>query len=201
MTFTTNPGHLLYPAYITFAASPASPGSINFNINLGGTVASPMEFRFGESWNRYSYVENMPLEFTDPLGLDGNGCNAGGTNPDGPVNCSIPTFSTTAWTCGMGTPQAGLDTLADAFSRLTHPLDMLVVNGTMFFAAGGQMAVGGLAIAGGCLEPTPFELLTCFLGATAGSASIAGGTAGGAFGVYFFRNYTLPAIKDWGCHE
>ena len=49
MTFTTNPGHLLYPAYITFAASPASPGSISFNINLGGTVASPMEFRFGGS--------------------------------------------------------------------------------------------------------------------------------------------------------
>jgi hypothetical protein len=44
MTFRTNPGHLLYPASITFAASPASPGSINFNINLGGTVASPTQF-------------------------------------------------------------------------------------------------------------------------------------------------------------
>jgi hypothetical protein len=59
MTFTTNPGHLLYPANITFAASPASPGSINFNINLGGTVANPMEFRFGGSafedaqWNHF----------------------------------------------------------------------------------------------------------------------------------------------------
>src|SRR6266542_5944040 len=44
MTFTTNPGHLLYPASITFAAWPASPGSINFNINLEGTVASPVQF-------------------------------------------------------------------------------------------------------------------------------------------------------------
>jgi RHS repeat-associated protein len=59
MTFTTNPGHLLYPAYITFAAGPASPGSINFYISLGGTVASPMEFNFGGSafedaqWNHF----------------------------------------------------------------------------------------------------------------------------------------------------
>jgi len=59
MTFTTNPGHLLYPASITFAASPASPGSINFNINLGGTVANPTEFTFVGSafedaqWNHF----------------------------------------------------------------------------------------------------------------------------------------------------
>lgn len=59
MAFITNPGHLLYPASITFAASPASPGSINFNIDLGGTVANPMKFRFGGTafedaqWNHF----------------------------------------------------------------------------------------------------------------------------------------------------
>lgn len=59
MTFTTNPGHLLYPASITFSASPASSGSINFNINLGGTVASPLQFSLGGSgfedaqWNHF----------------------------------------------------------------------------------------------------------------------------------------------------
>jgi len=59
MTFTTNPGHLLYPAFITFAASNGSRGSINFNINLGGTVASPLKFYFGGSsfedaqWNHF----------------------------------------------------------------------------------------------------------------------------------------------------
>ena len=59
MTFTTNPGHMLYPASITFAASPASSGSINFNINLGGTIANPNQFRFGGSnfedaqWNHF----------------------------------------------------------------------------------------------------------------------------------------------------
>ena len=71
MTFTTNPGHMLYPASITFAASPASPGSINFNINLGGTIANPNQFRFGGSnfedaqWNHF-------------LGQVGSFCKAGG---------------------------------------------------------------------------------------------------------------------------
>jgi RHS repeat-associated protein len=59
MTFTTNPGHLLFPAYITFAAGPASPGSIDFNISLGGTIASQIEFDFGggafedAQWNHF----------------------------------------------------------------------------------------------------------------------------------------------------
>ena len=71
MTFTTNPGHLLYPASITFASSPASPGSINFNINLGGTVASPAQFYLGGSsfehaqWNHF-------------LGKVGGFCKVGG---------------------------------------------------------------------------------------------------------------------------
>ena len=51
-----NVGH---PAYITFAAGPASPSSINFYISLGGKIASPMEFRVGGSafedaqWNHF----------------------------------------------------------------------------------------------------------------------------------------------------
>jgi hypothetical protein len=59
MTFTTNPGHLIYPGYITFAASSASAGAINFNINLGGTVTNSAEFNFGGSafedaqWNHF----------------------------------------------------------------------------------------------------------------------------------------------------
>jgi RHS repeat-associated protein len=59
MTFTTNPGHLLYPASITFSASPAAQGSINFNINLGGTIANRFEFYLGggnfedAQWNHF----------------------------------------------------------------------------------------------------------------------------------------------------
>ena len=38
MTFNTLPGgHLFYPGSISFSASPAGNGSINFNINLSGT--------------------------------------------------------------------------------------------------------------------------------------------------------------------
>lgn len=59
MTFTTNPGHLLYPASITFSATPAAQGSIDFNINLGGTIANPFEFYMGggnfedAQWNHF----------------------------------------------------------------------------------------------------------------------------------------------------
>lgn len=49
MTFTTNPGHLLYPAHITFAASAASSGSINFNIDLAGSIAQPVRFNLAGS--------------------------------------------------------------------------------------------------------------------------------------------------------
>jgi hypothetical protein len=44
MTFSTTSGHLLYPASITFSASPASVGSINFGIDVSGTVAHPVQF-------------------------------------------------------------------------------------------------------------------------------------------------------------
>jgi hypothetical protein len=59
MTFTTNPGHLLYTASITFSASPDAQGSVNFNINLGGTIADPFEFYLGggdfedAQWNHF----------------------------------------------------------------------------------------------------------------------------------------------------
>ena len=71
MTFTTNPGHLLYPASITFAASPSAQGFIDFNINLGGTVTNPLEFAAGGSnfedaqWNHF-------------VGQVSNFCGAGG---------------------------------------------------------------------------------------------------------------------------
>ena len=65
MTFTTNPGHLIYPGSITFAASPAGAGAINFSISISisisisGTVANSAEFNFGGSafedaqWNHF----------------------------------------------------------------------------------------------------------------------------------------------------
>jgi len=47
LTFTTTPGHLMYPASITFASAPASAGSIHFSIDIAGTVAQPVKYEFG----------------------------------------------------------------------------------------------------------------------------------------------------------
>jgi RHS repeat-associated protein len=47
-----------------------------------------------QSWNRYAYVGNNPLAFTDPLGLDPGSCDSpdngacGGACPDGGILCS-----------------------------------------------------------------------------------------------------------------
>jgi len=101
----------------------------------------------------------------------------------------------------QGTPAAGVDTLVDAFSRVTHPLDMLAVNATFFISGAVTVGAGGAAIAGGCLEPTPGEPLTCGAAILGGGPTIAGGSFLLKQGVSFFKNYTLPAIKDWGCHE
>jgi RHS repeat-associated protein len=88
--------------------------------------------------------------------------------------------------------------MVTVFSRITHPFDVAAVNASMFIAAGGQIAAGGAAVVGGCLDPTPFEPATCAAGATAGGVLIPGGVATGAYGVYFFKNYTLPAFAEWG---
>ena len=72
LTFTTNPGHLLYPAHITFSASSSSLGSVTFNIDLAGIVPAglnSLEFRFGggnfenAQWNHFlGNVENFCKE-------------------------------------------------------------------------------------------------------------------------------------------
>lgn len=42
-TFATNPGHVLYPATITFSASDVAPGQINFSIQVNGSFASSFD--------------------------------------------------------------------------------------------------------------------------------------------------------------
>jgi hypothetical protein len=39
-TFTTLPGHVQYPATISFAASPSGSGHVNFAINVNGVFAN-----------------------------------------------------------------------------------------------------------------------------------------------------------------
>lgn len=48
MSFTTTPGHLLYPAQITFSAANTSASSIVFNIDIVGS--NPGGLRSFEFW-------------------------------------------------------------------------------------------------------------------------------------------------------
>ena len=91
--------------------------------------------------------------------------------------------------------------IGSAVSHVVHDLDLLAVNGSMFVASGGLFVAGGLAISGGCLEPTPAEPLTCAAGIFAGAHAFAGETVSGTAAILFFKNYTLPAIKNWGCED
>ena len=76
---------------------------------------------------------------------------------------------------------------------------MLEANATIFIASGAEIVGGGAVIAAGCGDPTLAEPATCAAGIGAGLGSIALGTGTGAAGVYFFKNITLPALKNWGC--
>src|SRR5205823_14722774 len=42
-TFTTDPGHVLYPASITFSAADAGNGQISFTIKVNGDFAGPVQ--------------------------------------------------------------------------------------------------------------------------------------------------------------
>lgn len=101
----------------------------------------------------------------------------------------------------QGTPAAGVDTLFDAFNRATHPLDVLAVNEFMFATGVATTAIGIGAGVAGCIEPTPFEPLTCAAGVVGGGSTAAGGAFLTKQSISFFKNVTLPAIEDWGCHE
>ena len=216
-----------------------------------------------QTWNRYGYVRNSPLNMTDPTGMlqlvnppnygeeDPNGylpplcfggfsfdygvgddglnngnyggasCGVGATFGNGggigpgpkkgkksqpPPAPQTPTpQQTRKKTCTplannlQGTQAAGVE-LSWTPYRLTHPVDMAVVNVGIFFGGGAAIVGGAGAIVAGCAEPTPAEPLTCGAGIFGGAQTIAGGAFLVKQGVSFFNNITLPAIKDWGCH-
>jgi hypothetical protein len=51
------------------------------------------------------------------------------------------------------------------------------------------------------LYPTPVESLTCLMGLAGGGPTTGGGVFLLKQEASFFKNNTLPAIKDWGCDE
>ena len=101
----------------------------------------------------------------------------------------------------QGTPAAGLDTLFDGYERLTHPLDLIYVNGVWVATGALTTAAGGGAAFISCATPEPFEPLTCAVGGTAGVATAGGGLFLLKESLTFFKKVTWPAIKNWGCHE
>lgn len=97
-----------------------------------------------------------------------------------------------------GRKLGAISTIVDTYSRITHPLEIAAANASMFVAAGGSFVVGGLAITGGCLDPSPAEPVTCAAGIFAGTHAFAGGVVSGTAGVIFFEKYTIPAFQNWG---
>ena len=87
------------------------------------------------------------------------------------------------------------------FATLTHPLEVAAANGWMFATSGILYFGVGAAVTAGCGDPTPLEPATCAAGI--GAAGVTATAAAGALatGVYFFKNVTLPAFKEWGCPE
>ncbi len=201
-------GNFVISCTSSAAGAAPPPSAISIPLNACGEPEDfPTYVMYGDGAPCLNYNPNPGVVITGPTGPAGPSGGGGGAAASTPSSMPPQTQAPPKKPCTplannlQGTPAAGVDTLFDAFNRVTHPLDMLAVNATMFLAAGGQVVAGGLAIGGACLEPTPFEPLTCLAGGAAGTASVASGVASGAFGVYFFKDYTLPAIKDWGCHE
>jgi len=91
--------------------------------------------------------------------------------------------------------QRQFEQLFEAFHNLTWALDLTVINGTIYVAAGAHYVAAGALISGGCLDPTPFEPLTC---AVMGAAGVEAGAVGASlhvYGTYFLGTYTGPAWR------
>ncbi|MGH9393113.1 MAG: hypothetical protein ACRD1E_03010 [Terriglobales bacterium] len=72
------------------------------------------------------------------------------------------------------------------------------VNASIFITSGAMFAAAYAAPVAGCADPLPIEPLTCAASIAAGAmyGAIGAGTLAG--GVWFFKNVTVPAFRNWG---
>ena len=88
------------------------------------------------------------------------------------------------------------------FARVVHPLDVIAANGAALVTGGILVGAGYLAIAAGCLDPTPVEPVTCAAAIGAGGFTIGLGATIVAAAAYGFARGTLPEVKkSVGCHK
>lgn len=91
--------------------------------------------------------------------------------------------------------------LTEVFVKLTRPLEVAAANATISATGGITVAAGYATVAAGCIDPTPFEPLTCIISAPAGALFEGIGFGELGLGGWFFMNITLPAFRNWGGGE
>jgi hypothetical protein len=68
--------------------------------------------------------------------------------------------------------------------------------GAAFTTAGIHFGAAALLVSAGCLEPTPFEPLTCAAGGLGAASLSAGGGVLGYLGVQTVKDELIPGIKQ-----
>jgi hypothetical protein len=69
--------------------------------------------------------------------------------------------------------------------------------GAIVVASRGHIAAGVLLYSGGCLDPSPFEPLTCGVGVIAGTEAMGVGYAGFVGAGYYWDNVVVPCWQSW----
>ena len=95
-------------------------------------------------------------------------------------------------------PGQDVGTLVKGFAELVHPFEVAAANGFMFVTGATLVVAGHAAIIAGCVDPTPFEPVTCLGGAAAGGLSITSGVGTLTLAGYVFKTITVPAFREWG---
>ena len=95
-------------------------------------------------------------------------------------------------------PEKALGQLAQA-SHALEPLHLLAANGAALITGGAMVYAGYVVAAADCLDPTPFEPLTCAAALAVGLPLTGAGFGLTGAAAYGFARFTLPTMReDWG---